>query len=201
LVHRSCLPSRLTPAEYVRMKKNNEVFDFKCHVCFGATQVGVVGRKRKTTKKVDAQPTETEDSSRSSRLLVRSILTETSAKRVRREPEPEPTQQQRSPREAHTRPSAIVLSSRMETRVVVASSTPLDEPVPYVPTQLTVSPIDLPQSIGVSVSVSFNIVITPSDHEQLAEWSSRYDISRCLSGKIQWNSVNGLLSQLPKLFR
>lgn len=79
-------------------------------------------------------------------------------------------------REAYTRPSAIVLSSRMETRVVVASSTPLDEPFPYAPTQLTVSPIDLPQSIGVSVSVSFNIVITPSDHEQLAEWSSRYDI-------------------------
>ncbi len=31
LVNRSCLPSRLIPVEYVRMKKNNEVFDFKCH--------------------------------------------------------------------------------------------------------------------------------------------------------------------------
>ncbi|EFX78059.1 hypothetical protein DAPPUDRAFT_105562 [Daphnia pulex] len=82
------------------------------------SQVCVVGRKRKATKKVDAQPTEP------------------SAKRVR--PEPEPTQQQRSPREAYTRPSAI--------------------------------------SIGVSVRVSFNIVITPSDHDQLAEWRSRYDI-------------------------
>jgi hypothetical protein len=39
--------------------KNNEVFDFKYHVCFVATQVAVFGRKRKTTKKVDAQPTET----------------------------------------------------------------------------------------------------------------------------------------------
>ncbi len=87
-------------------KKNNEVFDFKCQVCFVATQVCVVGRKRKTKKKVDAQ------------------LTEPSAKRVR--PEQEPTQQQRSPREAYTRPSAIVLSSRTETRFVVASSTPMD---------------------------------------------------------------------------
>ena len=37
-----------------------------------------------------------------------------------------------------------------------------------------VSPI-LP-SISVSVGMSLNFVITPSDHEQLVDWSSRYDI-------------------------
>ncbi len=37
---------------------------------------------------------------------------------------------------------------------------------------MIVSPIEHPQTISGSVGVSF----TPSDHQQLGDWSSRYDI-------------------------
>jgi hypothetical protein len=67
------------------MKKNNEVFDFKCQVFFVSTQVGVVGRKRKTKKEVDTQPTEP------------------LAKRVR----PDPTHPPRVTRSARQFPSEI----------------------------------------------------------------------------------------------
>ncbi len=86
------------------------------------------------------------------------------------------TQQQRNPpRVARTRPGAIVLSSRQETRVVVVTSTPLDEPLTINPVIPAHSPIEQPQTFT-SVSVSVNIVITPSDNQQLLDWSSRYEI-------------------------
>jgi hypothetical protein len=89
--------------------------------------------------------------------------TEPSSKRQRQVPEPIP------PSVARTRPSAIVLSSRQETvQTVVVTSTPLD---PLVSPILPILP-----SVSVSVGMSLNFVITPSDHEQLVDWSSRYDI-------------------------
>jgi hypothetical protein len=62
-------------------------------------------------------------------------------------------------------------TTSLETRVGV-TSTPLDEPLPansVIPTQ---SPIEQPQTFT-SVSVSGNIIITPSDSQQLLGWRSR----------------------------
>jgi hypothetical protein len=68
-----------------------------------------------------------------------------------------------------TRPGAIVLSSRKETRVVV-TSTPLDELLPIHQGPPVQSPIDQLQP---SITITHLIVITPSDHQQLVDWSSR----------------------------
>ncbi len=161
VVHRTCLPENLTSTDYVRMKKYKEAFEFKCVKCFarhhGCTSPSVVTRKRKATNS-----------------------TEPSSKRQRQVPEPIPPSVARTrptaivpssrlESVARTRPSAIVLSSRQETvQTVVVTFTPLD---PLVSPILPILP-----SLSVSVGMSLNFVITPSDHEQLVDWSSRYDI-------------------------
>ncbi len=95
--------------------------------------------------------------------------TEPSSKRKRQVPEPIP------PSVARTRPNEIVLSSRQETvQTAAVTSTHLD---PFLTTYGT-APVQSPilPSISVSVGMSLNFVITPSDHQQLVNWSSRYDI-------------------------
>jgi hypothetical protein len=116
VVHRTCLPEELTSTDYVRMKKYKEAFNFKCTVCFGrlygTTSPNTLKRKAKKQPALKK--------------------TETSNKRVRQVPDKEPAQHSsiNPPRVVSTRPSAIVLSSLQETRVF-ATSTPLDEPLPF----------------------------------------------------------------------
>jgi hypothetical protein len=54
-----CLPEKLSPREYVWLKKNNEVLDFECVLCY-AKKHGVkspVSRKRKApAKKPEPRP-------------------------------------------------------------------------------------------------------------------------------------------------
>jgi len=177
VVHRTCLPEALTSTEYVRMKKYKEAFNFKCAACFhGTTSASVVSRKRKQPAIEPSSKRIRKDAEPSLPPLPRVARTRPSAIVPSALQESSVTQQQRNPpRVARTRPGAIVLSSRQETRVVVVTSTPLDEPLTINPVIPAHSPIEQPQTFT-SVSVSVNIVITPSDNQQLLDWSSRYEI-------------------------
>ena len=172
-VHRTCLPGTLTSTDYVRMKKFKEAFELECCSCFarkhGTTSPSIVSkRKRQAAVKKTTEP----PSKRRRQLPVVEPPKQTSTS-VRQRPTrpPRPTaivlSSQEKTKQLSTRPGAIVLSSRKETRVVV-TSTPLDELLP--------SPIDHINQLQPSITISHLIIITPSDHQQLVDWSSRYEI-------------------------
>lgn len=95
VVHRTCLPGSSASTDYVRVKKLKEAFHFKCAACFhGTTSASLVFRKRKQP----AQQT-----------------TDPSYKRICKVPNSK-TSFPPLPRVARTRPGAIVLSARHETR-------------------------------------------------------------------------------------
>jgi hypothetical protein len=48
------LPETLSSTEYVRMKKYNEVFDFKCAVCFGSHALPVCRKLKAKQPAVNA---------------------------------------------------------------------------------------------------------------------------------------------------
>ena len=171
-VHRTCLPETLTSTDYVRMKKFKEAFELECCSCFarkhGTTSPSIVSKRKRqaAVKKTTESP-----SKRRRQLPVVEPPKQTSTS-VRAPPaRPRPTaiflSSQEKTTQLSTRPGEIVLSSRKETRVVV-TSTPLDELLP--------SPIDHINQLQPSITISHLIVITPSDHQQLVDWSSRYEI-------------------------
>jgi hypothetical protein len=154
------------------MKKFKEAFELECCSCFarkhGTTSPSIVSkRKRQAAVKKTTEP----PSKRRRQMPVGEPPKQTSTS-VRAPPaRPRPTaivlSSQEKTTQLSTRPGEIVLSSRKETRVVV-TSTPLDELLP--------SPIDHIDQLQPSITISHLIVITPSDHQQLVDWSSRYEI-------------------------
>jgi hypothetical protein len=121
IVHRACLPEKLSSTDYVRMKKYNEVFHFKCAVCFVPPAIPV-GRKLKA-KQPSSQVSEVPERTEPQRRNPTRVASTRPSTVV---PSARPVE-----RVASTRPCAMVLSAPVPR--IVLTSTPMDEVLPNNP--------------------------------------------------------------------